>query len=124
MKNGEFKPITDEETVKEIRLLIETLDGIGTTIVSDHILNLLEELEGKLPGDKERLLSIIDRYFSLPERDRLIYRLGRRRGLYRRLDDLAERYTYGRLNNLIEQYESRSPGQMDSDLAKIMNGYI
>ncbi len=124
MKSGEFKPITDDETVREIRLFIETLDGIRTTIVSDHILNLLEELEGKLPEDKERLLAVIDRYFALPERDRLVYRLGRRRGLYRRLDDLAERYTYGRLNQIIEQYESGSPGQMDSDLAKIMNGYI
>ena len=74
--------------------------------------------------DKNRLLSIIDRYFALPDRERLIYRLGRRRGLYRRLDDLAERYTYGRLNHIIEQYESGSPGQMDDDLAKIMNGYI
>jgi hypothetical protein len=31
--------------------------------VSDHILNHVEELNGKLPEDKEKLLGIIDGYF-------------------------------------------------------------
>ena len=90
MQQGEFHPIGDEEILKEIRLFIEHLDGIESRIVSDHILNLLEELEGKLPEDKEKLLGIIDRYFSMSEEDRLIFRLGRRRGIYRSLDDLSE----------------------------------
>jgi histone acetyltransferase (RNA polymerase elongator complex component) len=45
MQQGEFHPIGDEEILKEIRLFIEHLDGIESRIVSDHILNLLEELE-------------------------------------------------------------------------------
>jgi radical SAM superfamily enzyme YgiQ (UPF0313 family) len=124
IKSGEFEPLRDEDVLQEIRLFIENLDGIETTIISDHILNLLEELEGKLPEAKPKLLAIIDRFFALPEKERLIFRLGRRRGIYRRLDDLSDQFTYKRLETVIDQYASQDAGQMDKELAKIMNGYI
>lgn len=123
-QNGEFRPLPDEEILKEIRLFIETLDGIASTVVSDHILNLLEELEGKLPEDKPKLLATIDRFFALPDRDRLIYRLGRRKGIYRRLGDLSDAYTYNRLGEIIDSYSTQGNGAMDRDLTRIMQQYI
>ncbi|MCD6352935.1 MAG: radical SAM protein, partial [Proteobacteria bacterium] len=63
--SGEFEPSGDEEIVREIRLMIEHLDGINSHLVSDHILNLLEEVEGKLPEDKPRMFSVIDRFSGL-----------------------------------------------------------
>lgn len=124
MEKGEFEPIGDEDTLREIRLFIETLDGIESTIVSDHILNLLEELEGTFPGDKEKLMAVIDRYFSLSDDERFVYRLGRRRGIYRRLDDLSDTGVYRRLKNIVDQYQAKGKGQMDRELYKIMHGYI
>lgn len=124
MKDGEFKPLGDEDVVREIRLLIENLDGIESRIVSDHILNLLEELGGKLPEDKERLLGIIDRFFAMPEDDRLIYRLGRRKGIYARLDDLSDRRSYNVLKAILEEYRSEDSGKLDRDLYRIMHSYI
>jgi len=124
MKQGEFEPLPDEDVVREIRLFIENLEGIETTIVSDHILNLLEELEGKLPEAKPRLLAVIDRFFALTDKERLIFRLGRRKGIYRRLDDLHDRFTYSRLGAAIDQYTAQNPGQLDKELSRIMNGYI
>jgi biotin synthase-like enzyme len=124
MKKGEFEPVGDEDILKEIRIFIENLDGIETSIVSDHILNLLEELEGTLPGDKERLLAIIDRYFSLPEEKRLIYRIGRRRGIYRNMDDLSDTAVYMRLKNILDQYSSRDVRGLDKDLSEIMDHFI
>ena len=124
MKKGEFRPIGDEDILKEIGLFIKNLDGIESTIVSDHILNLLEELEGTLPGDKERLLTIIDGYFSLSEEERVVYRLGRRRGIYRKLDDLSDIGMYQRLKNIVEQYQTKDQGQLDRDLYRIMHNYI
>ncbi len=124
MKNGEFKPLGDEDVVREIRLFIENLDGIKSRIVSDHILNLLEELEGKLPGDKERLLGIIDRFFAMHEDDRLIYRLGRRKGIYTKLDNLSDRRTYNALKAVLEEYRCEGSGNLDRDLYKIMHSYI
>ena len=124
MKDGEFKPLGDEDVIREIRLFIENLDGIKSRIVSDHILNLLEELNGELPGDKEKLLGIIDRFFAMPEEDRLIYRLGRRKGIYTSLDDLSDTRAYNALKVVLEEYRREGPGNLDRDLYRIMHSYI
>ena len=91
-------------------MLIENLDGISTSLVSDHILNLLEEVEGKLPGDKQRMLAIIDRYLNLPDEERLLFQLGRRGGAIRSLDDLNEPVVRGRLQEAKRQIESEVDG--------------
>jgi histone acetyltransferase (RNA polymerase elongator complex component) len=124
MKVGKFQPIGDEAILREIRIFIEKLDGIDTSIVSDHILNLLEELEGKLPQDKERLLATIDRYFSLSDENRIIYRMGRRKGIYRAMDDLSDNYTYLRLKAILDQYQAKDTKQLENDLYGIMDHYI
>ena len=49
---------------------IERLEGISSRFVSDHILNLLEEVEGKLPEDKAKMLAVIDQYLALSEEER------------------------------------------------------
>ncbi|MCR4419344.1 MAG: radical SAM protein [Clostridia bacterium] len=96
---GRFEVPTEDEMVREIRLLIEHLDGITSYVVSDHSLNLLMELEGRLPEAKPELLATIDRYLSLPEEERQNFRLGRRLGVYRQLDDLQD---YGRRRQVQE----------------------
>jgi len=124
MQKGEFTPLGDEAVLHEIRVFIESLEGIESTLVSDHILNLLEELEGKLPADKDKMLALIDRYFALPSQDRIIFRLGRRKGLYRSLDDLDDRQTYMRLKQIVDEYVSKEPDQLDRDLRRLMHSYI
>jgi hypothetical protein len=90
---GEFQPLGEDDIIRELRFFLEHLNGIQSRIASDHVLNLLEELEGKLPEDRDRMIGMIDRYLSLPAEDRMIFRLGRRQGVYRdrRPDD---RQTY------------------------------
>ncbi len=124
MNDGEFNPLGDEDVVKEIRLFIENLDGITTRIVSDHVLNLLEELNGTLPEEKEKLLGIIDRFFAMSENDRMIYRLGRRRGIYTSLDDLSDTGTYNMLNTALQEYGVKSTENLDRYLRRIMHHYI
>ena len=124
VESGEFNPIGDEVILREIRRFIECLHGIDTTIVSDHILNLLEDLQGKLPEDKEHLLAIIDGYFSLPDDERLVYRIGRRLGTYRGLADLSDEGMYKKVRSIINQYSKQDRNQLDNDLLKIMNRYI
>jgi radical SAM superfamily enzyme YgiQ (UPF0313 family) len=89
MQKGEFMSLSEENVLGEIRELISGLEGISTIIVSDHIFNLLEELEGNMPADKTKLLATIDRYFSLSGEERQIFRRGRRQGFYRSMDDMA-----------------------------------
>lgn len=123
-QRGEFHPLGDEDVLKEIRLFIEHLEGIGSSIVSDHILNLLEDLQGKLPQDRDRLLKTIDSFFALPDQDRLIYRLGRRKGFYRGLSDLANRPVYDRLKAVVEDYKEEGVEGMDRYLDRIRQNFI
>lgn len=124
VREGEFQPLDDEAILREIRLFFETLAGITSEVVSDHILNLLEELEGTLPGDKERIIGVIDRFFSLSMEERMIFRLGRRMGIYRRLDDLADSHAYRRLGEILQGYRGKDPRQLEGDLAKLRSRYI
>jgi histone acetyltransferase (RNA polymerase elongator complex component) len=110
MQDGTFHPPDEDTMVQEIRTMIEHLDGISTTLVSDHILNLLEEVEGKLPGDKPRLLEIIDRYLALPDDERLLFQLGRRGGALRSLDELQHPAVRNRLEEAKRQIENEMPG--------------
>lgn len=123
-EEGKFTKLDDEAVVRETRLFIEHLDGIESRVVSDHILNLLEELEGKLPDDKEKLLGIIDRYFDMPDDERTIYRLGRRKGIYRKLDDMSDERVYTMLKTIVDQYKSKGISKLDRDLDRIMHTFI
>jgi len=87
VKSGKFARATDEEIVVEEKLLIENLD-CHSYFVSDHITNLLQEVEGKLPEDKERMLDTIARFQSLSSAERHNFRVGRRVGIYDCLDDM------------------------------------
>lgn len=87
---GEFQVPGEDDLVREIKLLISSLAGINSQVVSDHILNLLEELRGQLPEDQGAMLSLIDRYLALPDAERANYCVGRRMGIYRSLTDLSD----------------------------------
>ena len=89
VQNGNFVRATDERIVEEERLLIENLT-CSSNFVSDHITNLLQEVEGKLPEDKEKMLAVIDRFQSLSTEDRTDFILGRRMGIYTSVDDLSD----------------------------------
>ncbi len=67
MESGVFELLSDDEVVAEIGSLISNLE-VTSMLKSDHIMNLLPEIEGKFPQAKEQCLAVIERYLSLPER--------------------------------------------------------
>ena len=89
--SGEFTKNSDDQVVEEIRLFIATLDGIQSYVASDHIMNLIETVEGRLPDDKEKMLAVLDEYLEMPDEERLLYRLCRRMGRCREPNDI-DRY--------------------------------
>lgn len=99
VKTGEFLPLKDDEIVREERLMLDNLDGSGYYI-SDHIQNLLEEVEGNLPQDKPAMLGVIDRYLSMPPEERANFRIGRRTGYYRYLRDMKDPELYSQVEAL------------------------
>ena len=124
IENGEIELLDDDGVVREIRLFIENLDGIVSAVASDHIMNLLEEISGNLPDDKEKMLSVADRYLDLPEEERTIYKVGRWGGAYRSLDDLRDLELRGKIEQVIRQWNLETPGQIDEIIKEIADQYI
>ncbi|MBP1747823.1 MAG: coproporphyrinogen oxidase [Deltaproteobacteria bacterium] len=124
LEDEEFFLPDEEDILREERLLIENLDGITSYVRSDHILNLLEEIDGRLPFDKKKFLSTIDRYFSLSEEQRLVFRFGRRSGIYRRLDELSDELTSFRIKKSIREMEEKEPGSVERAISLLLENYI
>lgn len=122
-QSGRFIPLSDDETVAEIRLFIALLDGISSRLVSDHIRNLLEEVTGKLPEDKDAMLAIIDRYLAMPAEERLLFRLGRRGGGLRSLDELNDPRIRQRLQLAVKELASDTGGDAEKLIAELADQY-
>ena len=75
---GKYTLCSDDEKILEIRRLIEASETEGTVLVSDHIINLLQQVSGRLDTDRDRMLGIIDGYLGMPEEERVMFRLARR----------------------------------------------
>jgi hypothetical protein len=87
---GRFQPCSELQTVQEIRLLIQTLDGITSTLKSDHMMNLLQDVEGKFPADKPIMLERLDAYLALDEKRQSLYFLGRSLGAFGGVNDMDD----------------------------------
>jgi hypothetical protein len=124
IESGELELLSDDEIVAEERLLIENLDGIHSRFVSDHILNLLEELEGDFPEAKDRMLATIDRYLALDRAERENFRLGRRSGYYHSLDDLGNPDLRARVDQIRNRIETEKPGQFEQIISDLMESFI
>jgi histone acetyltransferase (RNA polymerase elongator complex component) len=122
--SGQFQMMTDDEIVEEERLLIENLGDVHSRFVSDHILNLLEEVEGTLPQDRDRMLAVIDRYRGLSGEERRHFQIGRRTGRYRYLSDMSDLALRLEVEDIRRRLEQCGSGWLENDLKVIMAGYI
>ncbi len=118
--SGAFVRLTDEEIIEEIKLFIDNL-SCHSQIVSDHMMNLLPEIEGKLPEDREKILAVIRRFQGLSPEERDNYKLGRRFGVYDKLDDLGDDRRFGEVTGAMNGIE-KDP--LDETLFKLMERYV
>ncbi len=124
IEKGEFVLMSDDEMIEEERLLIDPLQGITSTFVSDHIMNVLQEVEGKLPEEKEKMLNLIDRYLSLPKEERDNFRLGRRAGVYQSVEDLFRPELRNRVEKALREIESERSGGLEEVLSELTESFI
>ena len=76
---GAFVPMTDEEIVAEIRLLVSCLDEIHSYFsCGDYSPNLLMKVNGYLDEKKPTMLSELDKFLSLTPEQKKVYSLIRR----------------------------------------------
>lgn len=86
---AKFVRATDEEIIREEKSLIENL-SCKANFVSDHISNLLPEIEGKLPEDKDRMLACIEQFEALSADEKANFIIGRRINIYTSLKDMTD----------------------------------
>jgi hypothetical protein len=114
VKAGLFTPLNDVDTARELLMFLEHLDGITSAVKSDHILNLFQEVDGVLPQGKEAITAPIKKFLAMEPEHQMIYRVGRRMGIFSRLDDLkrsdllahaeAARDRYGVTEDTLDQF--------------------
>ncbi len=121
VSEGSFVPLNDDEAAEELRLLVDHLEGISSTVTSDHIMNLLEDVSGTLPQDKGKLLAAIDAYRFLSPEDRLIYRFGRRGGAYRSVKDMKDLVLRNKIERAVEEVRTTHPEGVDSFLNDLVD---
>lgn len=120
---GKFEKLSDVMTAKEILLFLENLQGIESRIKSDHILNLFQEVEGKLPEDKQWMIEVIKNFLSLNSRNRMLYQVGRRTGLFNRLSDLNNPQLLSQAEKICRNY-GVTPDNADEVINEMMKQFI
>ena len=113
MMQGEYQLQTEEELIGEQRLFLENLDGITSYYSNDHAVNLLLEVEGKLPEAKPEMLALLDRFLSMSPEEKTHFSLGKRLGYYNALDDIENSDRHQQVALQVAELQSRYPGRED-----------
>lgn len=107
---GRFEPLGEIGMVVEIRRFLAGLEGLDARIESDHMLNLLMEIRGDLPGDLERLLGVCDEFLAMDPRDRQRFILARRMNAVTHLHDRRLQSMEPQLDRILEEIELTGRG--------------
>ena len=118
-----FELQTEDKVVEEIGSLIGKLE-VTSQLKSDHIMNLLPEIEGKFPEAKSECLATINRYLGLSTQERLNFRLGRRAGFYEKLDDLYDANKYRQVDEVIKHATTGTQDSVDEVILQLKERFI
>jgi hypothetical protein len=121
--SGRFAKMGDRETAEELLLFLQSLSGITSRIKSDHILNLFEEIDGVLPGDRGWMEEVIRRFLAMDPEQQVLYQIGRRVGLFRRLDDCRDPGLRRQAERFVEQW-TVTPENVDAICDQLMQRFI
>lgn len=87
---GDFDKMGDVETARELLLFLESLEGITSTVKSDHVLNLFTEVEGTLPNEEKKMTAPLREFLRLSPKEQMLFCIGRRHHIMSRLADLND----------------------------------
>lgn len=76
---GTYLLCSENEKVIEIRTLIEETKNCDGILVSDHMINLLQNVQGRLKEDNDYMLGLIDSYLALPAEEQKMFQFARRK---------------------------------------------
>ncbi len=122
-ESGVFTRSNDVQMVKELMLMVQNLEGFTSIVKSDHIINLLPEVEGKLPEDKDRMLSVMKWFLTLPVSEQMLFRIGRRTGVINNTEDLSDANRRKRVQQIIVEH-GITTDNVDRATDELMQRYI
>jgi hypothetical protein len=120
---GRFAKPTDLEMVREILLFLESLQGITSVVKSDHILNLLPEVEGTLPADQGRMIAALETFLTLSPDEQCLYQVGRRTGVFSGLDDLGNPFRRRRAEEMVRDNQI-TPANVEALVDELMRRFV
>jgi hypothetical protein len=120
---GRFDKATDIMMARELLLFLQSLSGITSAIRSDHILNLLPEVDGQLPGDQARLIGIVRTFLEMDPELQFLYRVGRRTMVLSGLADLEDSGKIAQVEDICRRYHIR-PDNVDAVTDEMMRRFI
>lgn len=120
---GRFEKCTDGMMVREILLFLESLSGIASTIKSDHILNLFEEVQGTLPDDRDKMLAPLKKFLEMSPERQMLYQVGRRVGMLSRLGDLDSPQAVQKVQGVCDRL-GITPDNADEMIDELMKRFI
>jgi len=120
---GRFEKATDLLMIQEIYLFIQGLHGIRSRIVSDHMMNLLQEVEGNLPEDQGKMLGILQGYLDMDPEKQCLYQVGRRLGFFSSVSDMDDP---GLLSRAVQRRDKLgiTPGNVDQVLGDVLARFV
>ncbi|MBY5946870.1 radical SAM protein [Photobacterium rosenbergii] len=113
VEDGKFTPLTELEMVEEQRKLISLLESVNGNYGNYHSINLLMELNGKLPEDKPQFLATIDRFLALQPEQQHNFILGRRVHYYSQLDDMSNQLYFDTVQRELNRIEQSGTVNID-----------
>ena len=112
--DGQFTMLSEAEMIAEQRRLINLLEGINSQFGNYHSIDLLTELKGNLPEDKDKLLSVMDAFLSLNQGEQENFIMGKRLWWYGRLEGFKESGRYEKVEEQLKQI--RRNGQLPEEV--------
>lgn len=122
-QEGRFQTLTDLEMVQELQLFLESLGSITSVVQSDHLLNLLPEVEGELPRDQGRMLAVIANLLALSREEQVLFQVGRRTGVFSGLKDLNNPWRRSRAEEIIRTNRITAEN-VDNLLAELRRRFV
>lgn len=123
LNNDCFKKNSELETVKEILTLIENLNEVTSQIKSDHVLNLFQEVEGKMPQDKDKMTEILKTFLELSPQEQCLVQVGMRLGVFHFLDDRFNPGKREKVEELCRQFNV-TPVNVDDIVTELMKRFV
>ena len=122
-KAGRFNKCTDIQMAEELLMFLDHLKGIHSTVKSDHMLNLFEEVDGLLPADKEKMMAPVRRFLDMPPQQQAWYQVGRRLSFFRCLNDMNDPERLARARALCDKM-GITPENVEAVIEEAMNRFI